>query len=53
MSEEQPDSLNVLIVEDEIPSAQTLKTARANIGVGVVLTAHDGADALSILSESS
>ena len=53
MSEEQRDFLNVLIVEDEIPWAQTLKTARANIGVGVVLTAHNGADAWSILSESS
>jgi len=53
VSEEQPDSLNALIVEDEIPSAQTLKTARSNIGVGVVLTAHNRADALSILSESS
>ena len=53
MSEEQLDSLNVLIVVDEIPSAQTLKTARANIGVGVVLTAHNWADALSMLSESS
>ena len=52
MSEEQLDFLNVLIVEDEIPWAQTLKTARANIGVGVVLTAHNGADALSMLSDS-
>ena len=40
-------------MEDEILSAQTLKTAPANIGVGVVLTAHNGADALSMLSELS
>ena len=46
------DSLTIQIVEDEILSAQTLKTALANIGVGVVLTAHNGADALSMLSES-
>ena len=39
-------------MENEILSAQTLKTALANIGVGVVLTAHNGADALSMLSES-
>ena len=30
-----------------------MKTALANIGVGVVLTAHNGADALSMLSELS
>ena len=53
MSEEQLDPLNILIVEDEILSAQTLKTELANIGVGVVLTAHNGVDALSMLSEPS
>lgn len=50
MSEEQLDSLTVLIVEDEPLSVQALKSALANIGVGTVRTARNGADALEILS---
>jgi len=53
VSEEKLDSLTVLIVKDETLSALILKTALTNSGVGAVRTARNGADALSMLSESS